>query len=304
VNRPIRCSRPPAAPTGGSYSRAVAFARSHPFLKVAFFAVSFALVLVFASVGRAEGTTVVTGDPGGTPIADAPVTSPSTDGSSVVDGASETTDPASVPPTDTVPPPDEAPPPDAPPTDTVPPPDAAPPPDAPPTDTVPPPDAAPPPDVLPPTDPVPPPDPVPTTDPGPGSDGSLPLPIQSLDGTTVAASPIPVSDALTAAVGGLHSSAASGEDPAVRSVRAASSSRSRGAPEHPRVPSDPTGPSAPASTPAGSGGAPGGSFFFSGFAALVAAVCVGVVRRNTKRLIMSVAVWEPVAFVSLPERPG
>jgi hypothetical protein len=33
-------------------------------------------------------------------------------------------------------------------------------------------------------------------------------------------------------------------------------------------------------------------------------VCFGLARRNTKRLIMSVAAWEPVAFVSLPERPG
>ena len=34
------------------------------------------------------------------------------------------------------------------------------------------------------------------------------------------------------------------------------------------------------------------------------AVCFGLAGRSTKRLITSVVAWEPVAFVSLPERPG
>jgi len=176
------------------------------------------------------------------------------------------------PPTDTVPPP----------TDTVPPP----------TDTVPPPtDTVPPPTDSEPTPPGSPHDPLGVLGPSP-------------DGVPVA-SPSPENDALVAIVfGSPDSSAPPVNDPSGRSSGATTApGHSRGAPGKPRLPSDSPGPSAP-SAPAGSGGAPGGGFFFSGFAALVAAVCFGLARRSTKRLIMSVAAWEPVAFASLPERPG
>ena len=123
----------------------------------------------------------------------------------------------------------------------------------------------------------------------------------SPDGVPIA-SPRPVSDALVTVVfGSPRSSAPSVDAPPDR--RSGGAIHSRGAPGQPPLPSDSPRPSAP-SAPAGSGGAPGGGFFFSGFAALVAAVCFGLTRRSTKRLIMSVAEWEPVAFVSLPERPG
>jgi len=153
-------------------------------------------------------------------------------------------------------------------------------------------------------------DPVPPTDPGvdPGTpitpgppDGPLPSP----DVPSVAF-PIPVSDALvTVAFGSPDSSAPAVNDPSGRSSGVTTAhGHSRGAPGQPPLPSDSPRPSAPSAPPAGSGGAPGGAFFFSGFAALVAAVCFGLARQSTKRLIMSVAAWEPVAFVSLPERPG
>src|SRR4029453_17013334 len=169
------------------------------------------------------------------------------------------------PPTDTVPPP----------TDTVPPP----------TDTVPPPTDT----VPPPTDTVPPPtDTVPPTgsphDPlgvlGPSPDG------------VPAAFPSPETDALVAIVfGSPRSSAPPLNDPSSRTGRVAAAHGSDGAPGQHRLPSDSPGPSAPASAPAGSGGAPGGGFFFSGFAALVARGCVGLAGRSTERLITSVAAW-------------
>ena len=118
---------------------------------------------------------------------------------------------------------------------------------------------------------------------------------------------IPVSDALVAVVfGNPRTSALPVNDPSGRSsgVTTTAPGHSRGSPGKPSLPSDSPGPSAPASAPAGSGGAPGGGFFFSAFAALVAAVCFGLAGRSTKRLITSVAAWEPVAFASLPERPG
>ena len=163
---------------------------------------------------------------------------------------------------------------------------------APPTETVPPPTET----VPPPTETVPPPSaPLGSPHDHPGFSGPSP------DGVPIA-SPRPVSDALVTVVfGSPRSSAPSVDDPPDR--RSGGATHSRGAPGQPPLPSDSPRPSAP-SAPAGSGGAPGGGFFFSGFAALVAAVCFGLTRRSTKRLIMSVAEWEPVAFVSLPERPG
>ena len=156
---------------------------------------------------------------------------------------------------------------------------------APPTETVPPP-----------TETVPPPS-TPLGSPHDHLGFSGPSP----DGVPIA-SPRPVSDALVTVVcGSPRSSAPSVDDPPDR--RSGGATHSRGAPAQPPLPSDSPRPSAP-SAPAGSGGAPGGGFFFSGFAALVAAVCFGLTRRSTKRLIISVAEWEPVAFVSLPERPG
>ena len=161
---------------------------------------------------------------------------------------------------------------------------------APPTDTVPPPTDT----VPPPTDTVPPPtdsphDPLGVLGPSPGG-----VPV---------ASPGPGSDALVAIVFGSPDSPAPPVNDRSGGV-AAAPGHSRGAPGQPWLPTDSPGPSAPASAPAGSGGAPGGGFFFSGFAALVAAVCFGLAGRSTKRLITSVVAWEPVAFVSLPERPG
>jgi outer membrane biosynthesis protein TonB len=70
------------------------------------------------------------------------------------------------------------------------------------------------------------------------------------------------------------------------------------------LPGGPTGPSAPSPAPAGAAGGSGSGFFFAGFAALVAAISFGVARRSSGRLTSSVAVWHPVALVSLPERPG
>jgi hypothetical protein len=256
-------------------------ARPHLFLGVALFAASCALMLAFAATSRAEdatvaadaGTATATDDAGAAPT-------PTVDGSPVADGTSGST--ADPPPTDTVPPP----------TDTVPPP----------TDTVPPPTDT----VPPPTDTVPPP-----TDSGlePGLPITQPhdgVPGPSPDGSPVV--PPPVSDALVAIVFGSPDSAPPVNDPSGRSSGVTSGvttapGHSRGAPGKPSLPSDSPGPSAP-SAPAGSGGAPGGGFFFSGFAALVAAVCFGLAGRSSRRLIPSVVAWQPVAFVSLPERPG
>ena len=247
-------------------------------LRLALFAASFALALVFATTSRAEdptltdaGTATATDDAGAvtTPTLDAPP--PTTD------PVPPTTDP--VTPTEPVPP-----------TEPVTPTEPVPPTEVPPTDQVPP-------TEVPPTE-------VPPTEP-PGTSGSphgfLGVQGPSLDGAPVA-SPIPVSDALvTVAFGRLRSSPPPADDSRGRSGGA---THSRGAPGRPPLPSDSPRPSAPSAPPAGFGGAPGGGFFFSGFAALVAAVCFGLARRSTKRLIMSVAAWEPVAFVSLPERPG
>ena len=237
-------------------------------------------MLVFAAPGRAEDDTLtadagavatVTDNAGAiTPTPDESSATPpakGTDTTAPSDSTSgSTTDPAPAPPTETVPPP----------TDTVPPP----------TETVPPP-----------TETVPPPS-TPLGSPHDHLGFSGPSP----DGVPIA-SPRPVSDALVTVVfGSPRSSAPSVDDPPDR--RSGGVTHSRGAPGQPPLPSDSPRPSAPSSPPAGLGGAPGGAFFFSGFAALVAAVCFGLARQSTKRLIMSVAAWEPVAFVSLPERPG
>jgi hypothetical protein len=79
--------------------------------------------------------------------------------------------------------------------------------------------------------------------------------------------------------------------------------RSGGMPGEPKLPPDPTGPSAPPSA-AGTSGGPGNASFFTCFAALVAAIGFGVMRRCSRRMIPSVAEWHPISFVSLPERPG
>lgn len=71
-----------------------------------------------------------------------------------------------------------------------------------------------------------------------------------------------------------------------------------------RLPEGPAGPSAPSPAPAGAAGGSSGGFFYAGFAALVAAISFGVARRNSGRLIPSVASGHPVTLVSLPERPG
>ena len=272
----------------------------------------------------ADGTSGPTTDPAPAPPTDA-VPPPTDAVPPPTDAVPPPTD-AVPPPTDAVPPPTDAvpPPTDAvpPPTDAVPPPtDAVPPPtDAvpPPTDAVPPPtDAVPPPTdaVPPPTDAVPPPtDAVPPpTDAVPPPTDAVPPPTDSphdplgvlgpsLEGVPVA-TPGPGSDALVAIVFGSPGSSAPPVNERSGGV-AAAPGHSRGAPGQPWLPTDSPGPSAPASAPAGSGGAPGGGFFFSGFAALVAAACFGLAGRSTKRLITSVVAWEPVAFVSLPERPG
>jgi hypothetical protein len=74
-------------------------------------------------------------------------------------------------------------------------------------------------------------------------------------------------------------------------------------PGTPGAPPIPTGPSVP--SPAGlSGGSSSTAFFFSGFAALVAALSFGAARRQSRRLIPAVAVWRPVTLVSPLERPG
>jgi hypothetical protein len=174
-----------------------------------------------------------------------------------------------------------------------------------------------------PTDPgpLPPGDQVPVTDPPTGPEpGQAPTTTPSVpahahvstdfaagvspDGFPIGGS-VPVSDEFVAGVlGGSRSSAPPLNDPSSRTGRVTAALGSGGAPGQPSLPTDSPGPSAPASAPAGSGGPPGGGFFFSGFAALGAAVCFGLTGRSTKRLITSVAAWEPVAFVSLPERPG
>jgi hypothetical protein len=264
-------------------------------------------MLVFAAPGRAEDDTLtadagavatVTDNAGAiTPTPDESSATPPAEGTDTTapsDSTSgSTTDPAPAPPTETVPPPTETVPP---PTETVPPPTETVPP---PTETVPPPTET----VPPPTETVPPPTetvPPPSTPLGSPHD-HLGFSGPSPDGVPIA-SPRPVSDALVTVVfGSPRSSAPSVDDPPDR--RSGGATHSRGAPAQPPLPSDSPRPSAP-SAPAGSGGAPGGGFFFSGFAALVAAVCFGLTRRSTKRLIISVAEWEPVAFVSLPERPG
>ena len=117
------------------------------------------------------------------------------------------------------------------------------------------------------------------------------------------ASPTPVSDALvTVAFGSPRSSAPAVNDPP---------GAGRAGPHIPeelrgslRSPAIHLGPLPPLRRPQVPVALRVEAFFFSGFAALVAAVCFGLARRSTKRLIMSVAAWEPVAFVSLPERPG
>ncbi len=234
-------------------------------LGLALFAASFALMLVFAAPGRAEDDTL-TADAGAvaTVTDNAGAITPTPDESSATPPAEGT---GTTAPSDSTSgsTTDPAP---APPTETVPPP----------TETVPPPST-------------------PLGSPHDHLGFSGPSP----DGVPIA-SPRPVSDALVTVVfGGPRSSAPSVDDPPDRGSGGAT--HPRGAPGQPPLPSDSPRPSAP-SAPAGSGGAPGGGFFFSGFAALVAAVCFGLTRRSTKRLIMSVAEWEPVAFVSLPERPG
>jgi hypothetical protein len=75
-------------------------------------------------------------------------------------------------------------------------------------------------------------------------------------------------------------------------------------PDRRDLPGGPTGPSAPSPVPAGAAGGSSSGFFFAGFAALVAAISFGVARRSSRRLTPSVALWHPVALVSLPERPG
>jgi hypothetical protein len=75
-----------------------------------------------------------------------------------------------------------------------------------------------------------------------------------------------------------------------------------GSPKPPPLPREPSAPS-----PGGggsSGGSSGNGLLFSGFAALVAVLGFGAPRRLSRRLIPSVAVWQPVALVSPLERPG
>lgn len=94
-----------------------------------------------------------------------------------------------------------------------------------------------------------------------------------------------------------------GESNGSRGATPSRTGHADGIPGTPGAPPIPTGPSAP--SPAGlSGGPSGTAFFFSGFAALVAALSFGAARRQSRRLIPAVAVWRPVAFVSPLERPG
>ena len=325
--------------TGRSYSRAVLSARPHLFLGLALFAASFTLALVFAATGRAEDatppaeTTPVADDAGSAASAStaegsSPTPPAATSGATPVSNSGEasdapgTIDPGATPGAVTTGDPG-APAPggaaDGPSSGSQ----SGPTPDSPggtavPGDT---PGSTADPGPTAPTDPgpLPPPgDQVPVTDPPTGP--QPPTTTQSFpphahvsadvaagvspDGFPVGGS-VPVSDELmAAALGGPRSSAPPLNDPSSRTGRVTAAPGPRGAPRQPRLPSDSPGPSAPASAPAGSGGTPGGGFFFSGFAALVAAVCFGLAGRSTERLITSVAAWEPVAFVSLPERPG
>jgi hypothetical protein len=82
------------------------------------------------------------------------------------------------------------------------------------------------------------------------------------------------------------------------------SRQSDGSPGKSNTPLPPSGPSAPSPGAAAAGGGPGNGFSFECFAALVAAISIGVVRRRSRRSSLSTAVWCPVAFVSLPEQPG
>jgi hypothetical protein len=82
------------------------------------------------------------------------------------------------------------------------------------------------------------------------------------------------------------------------------SRQSDGSPGKSNTPLPPGGPSAPSPGAAAAGGGPGNGFSFECFAALVAAISVGVVRRRSRRSSLSTAVWYPVALGSLPEQPG
>jgi hypothetical protein len=252
-----------------------------------------------------------------TPPTDTESTPAPTDPGSTTDQA-QPTDPTSTdaPVTDPVPPTDQTsptdtpvtdpvPPTDTPVTDPVPPTDQTSPTDTPVTDPVPPTDPAPPVD-----EPAPPPPPPTAVDPGPpiiqpGSPhDSTGVQEVSPDSPQIEVA-IPVSDALVAILEGPRPAPAPlMNETADHSGPVTASEHSRGAPGEPRFPSGPTGPSSPGSMPSGGGGAPAGGFFFSGFAALVAAVCFGLASRTSRRLIPSVAEWQPVAVVSLPERPG
>jgi hypothetical protein len=159
-----------------------------------------------------------------------------------------------------------------------------------------------------PTVPVTEPDAGPPPGTGPSSTPSVPPPL----------APVPTPDAAPAGALGLTAtfvssplvgfsspSFASRELPAQSGGRAKTSSGpSDGMRGKSNLPGGPTGPSAPSPVPAGAAGGSSGGLFFSGFAALVAAISFGVARRSSGRLTLSVALGQPVALVSLPERPG
>jgi hypothetical protein len=123
---------------------------------------------------------------------------------------------------------------------------------------------------------------------------SLPFPLSPFSSPTLT----PLSRAATAAPARLP-----GESNDSRRGVSSRTGSPDGTPYTPDAPRIPTGPSAPSPAPL-SGGGSGTSVFFTGFAALVAALSFGAARRQSRRLIPAVAVWRPVALVSPLERPG